>query len=121
MPFISTPKLQICFKIKELKMTINIAKEIKDFLKSLGKNPNKIAETLKKMKIKGVPDDSQKCPLAKVLKKKFKNRIKEILISDEVEFIYKKELMRFYISKPCQKFISKFDGGDDYPELRERN
>ena len=90
--------------------------KVKDFLKSLGAGPNKIAENLKEMKIKGYKSDAYTCPIAKVIKKNFKN-LKEIVVDGcEIEFTYCKENCCVGLPNAVAKFIEKFDN-NDYPEL----
>jgi hypothetical protein len=92
-----------------------IDKEVVTFLKTLGSGPNKIAENLTELKIKGVAGDDSQCPIAKAIRKQFKN-LKGLSVTAEVEFTYKGE--NHFVTYPAAvgKFIEKFDKGD-YPAL----
>jgi len=92
---------------------------VKDFLKSLGSGPNKIAESLETMKIRGRICDIENCPLAKAVKRNFKG-IKGLSVNvDEIYFLYKKE--KYIITPPpaCSRFIDKFDYGY-YPNITSK-
>jgi hypothetical protein len=92
-----------------------IDKEIVTFLKTLGSGPNKIAENLTALKIKGVLADGNNCPIAKVIRKQFKN-LKGLSVTSELEFTYKGEDHVVAYPSAVSKFIEKFDSGD-YPAL----
>lgn len=94
---------------------VAIDKQVKDFLKTLGSGPNKIAESLAAMKIKGVAFNSEECPIAKVVKKNFK-KLRNIFVSAALEFIYKDEDYSVDLPAAVDKFITKFDNGN-YPNL----
>jgi hypothetical protein len=92
-----------------------IEKEVVGFLKTLGSGPNKIAENLAAMKIKGNVADGSDCPITKGIRKKFKS-LKNVSVSTDVEFTYKGE--DYVVTYPAAvgKFIEKFDEGG-YPAL----
>jgi hypothetical protein len=92
-----------------------IDKEIVTFLKTLGSGPNKIAENLTALKIKGVVGDGNQCPIAKVIRKQFKN-LKGLSVTSDLEFTYKGEDYVVAYPSAISKFIEKFDGGA-YPAL----
>lgn len=93
-------------------------KHVKDFLKSLGTTPDKIAKTLVEMKIKGERMEGNTCPIAKAIKKKFK--FKNVSICYEnIEFVYNKEICTVWL-KAIGKFMDNFDDGK-YPELETKN
>lgn len=97
--------------------------KVKDFLKSLGTGPNKVAENLKEMKIKGYRAESNSCPITKALRKNFKN-LKGISTDSDspqcrwvtVEFDYRREDCSVKVPSAVAKFVQKFDN-NDYPEL----
>jgi hypothetical protein len=90
--------------------------KVKDFLKSLGTGPNKVAENLKEMKIKGYKAESDSCPIVKALRKNFKNLKGISTDSDTVEFDYRGEDCSVKVPSAVAKFVQKFDN-NDYPEL----
>jgi len=92
-----------------------IEKEVVTFLKTLGSGPKKIAESLTAMKIKDTLRVSQDCPIAKCLRKQFKN-LKSLSVSDVVSFTHKGE--EYEVSYPVAigKFIENFDEGK-YPAV----
>lgn len=92
-----------------------IDKEVVTFLKTLGSGPNKIAENLTELKIRGVVGDGNQCPIAKVIRKQFKN-LKELTVASSLEFTYKGEDHVVTYPSAVSKFIEKFDCGD-YPAL----
>lgn len=92
-----------------------IGKEVVTFLKTLGSGPNKIAENLIELKIKGVVGDSNQCPIAKAVRKQFKN-LKGLSVTSDLEFTYKGEDHVVAYPSAVSKFIKKFDSGD-YPAL----
>ncbi len=96
-----------------------IEKEVKSFLTTLGAGPNKIAENLTEMKIKGVIGDGNNCPITKAIRKKFK-KLKDVSVSTEVEFMYKNEDHVMSYPAAVGKFIEKFDNGD-YPNLATKD
>lgn len=82
----------------------------KDTIKSLGTSADKIAKKLKKLGIKGVPYEEDRCPIANFLRKKgFKGvtAIEGHVFSDS-DFVK--------MSRPIKAFIDRFDNGK-YPEL----
>jgi len=90
--------------------------KVKDLLKSLGTGPNKIAESLKEMKVKGYRSYSDRCPITKLIRKQFKN-LKNIYSDTEtIAFELRNEECEVQIPKAVGKFMNKFDNGD-YPEL----
>ena len=100
-------------------MKTQIEKEVVTFLKTLGSGPNKIAENLAEKGIKGTIGDANNCPIAKAIKKQFKG-LKDVHISTEVEFTYKKEDYCFDYPNAVEKFIQKFDAGE-YPSIATKN
>ena len=94
-----------------------LTQKVKDYLKFLGAGPNKVAEALKKAKIKGEPGSSSHCPLANALKKKFK-ALTEIQVSNEIGLHAYGEDITIKTPVACCKFIDKFDE-EQYPALLE--
>lgn len=94
---------------------VAIDTQVQNFLKSLGSGPNKIAENLTEQKVKGVSGDSHACPIAKIVKKNFKS-LKEVCVSDQLQFVYKDEDYIVDLPSAVGKFVEKFDNGD-YPNL----
>ena len=92
-----------------------IEKEVKDFLKVLGSGPNKVAENLTELKIKGTVGDGRECPVTKALRKKFKN-LEGLYVADNVVFSHKNEVHEVEYPAAIGKFIEKFDNGE-YPAL----
>lgn len=90
--------------------------KVKDLLKSLGTGPNKIADSLKEMKIKGYRSEANQCPVTKLIRKNFKNLKNIYSSSDVIEFTLRDEGCEVKISKAVGKFMDKFDAGG-YPEL----
>lgn len=110
---------------------------VKSELRSLGNSKKKIRESLKKNKIKGIPEDERSCPLANFLNKKVKKDIIK-MISKEFPFeegdnlgirvagtvvIFKEDKehdvdmsISIPMNKECMKFIDDFDS-NKYPEL----
>jgi hypothetical protein len=108
--------------LTERNIAMIIAKEqsinvrVGNFLKGLGSGPNKIAENLKEMQIKGRIGNSDECALAKAIKKNFKG-LKNLDVSGgDVSFQHKGEDYYVNIPAACSKFIDKFDDGD-YPDI----
>ena len=98
---------------------ITIDKQVKDFLKTLGSGPNKIAENLTEMKIKGSIGDSNDCPVAKAIRKKFKS-LKNVSVGENLEFVHKKEDYTLNYPVAICKFIEKFDNAE-YPALATKS
>jgi hypothetical protein len=96
-----------------------IEKEVRSFLTKLGSGPNKIAESLAGMKIKGTVGDGNECPVAKAIRKNFKN-LKEVCVAEDVGFSYKKEAYTVGYPAAIGKFIEKFDNGD-YPTVATKS
>jgi len=96
--------------------TAEMQTKVKDLLKSLGTGPNKIADYLKEMKIKGYRTDSDRCPITKLIRKKFQNLKNVGSDSETIEFILRGEDCVVQTPKAVSKFMNKFDNGD-YPEL----
>jgi hypothetical protein len=96
--------------------TAEMQTKVKDLLKSLGTGPNKIADSLKEMKIKGYRSESDQCPITKLIRKQFKNLKGICSTSDAIEFTLRGEDCVVQIPKAVGKFMDKFDNGD-YPEL----
>jgi hypothetical protein len=92
-----------------------IEKEVSGFLKTLGSGPNKIAENLAAMKIKGTLAEGSDCPIVKCLRKKFKN-LKSLSVAEDVEFTYKGEEYAVKYPAAVGKFIENFDDGK-YPAI----
>lgn len=92
-----------------------IEKEVKTFLTKLGSGPNKIAESLAEMKIRGIIGDGNQCAITKALRKNFKN-LKNLSVSTNIEFTYKNEGHSMAYPAAVSKFIEKFDKGG-YPNL----
>lgn len=96
-------------------MTTQIEKEVKSFLTTLGSGPNKIAESLAKMKIRGIAGDGNQCAITKAIRRNFKN-LKNLSVGTDIEFTYKNEDCVMAYPVAVSKFIEKFDKGD-YPNI----
>jgi hypothetical protein len=98
-------------------MPTDITKQVRSYLVSLGAGPNKVAETLKKKRIKGSVGEWDACPIAVALQKKFKSLEEMRVDYDEVTFEYKDE--KYSVSTPaaCKKFMERLDSGDEYQNL----
>lgn len=97
--------------------------EIESFLNSLGSSPDEIAESLRKMNIKGKRSRSDRCPIANVLTKKLNEG--SYKVSGVVYYKPAKKLFRqreddvsVFTPPAVFKFISKFDQGF-YPTLEQ--
>jgi hypothetical protein len=90
--------------------------KVKGLLKSLGTGPNKIAESLKEMKIKGYRAESDQCPITKLIRKQFKNLKGVSSDSATIEFELRGEECAVDVPKAVSKFMDNFDNGG-YPEL----
>lgn len=82
----------------------------------LGRTPKAIAKSLKKCGIKGVPRESNHCPLAVFLQKKFKRT--DINVDFTITFgdYYGHNDLDFKISKVVDKFTDMVDEGK-FPEI----
>ncbi len=95
-----------------------LTQRVKDYLKSLGAGPNKIADALKKAKIKGEMGSASFCPLARALKKKFKT-LEEVQVDSSIDvYAYGEEASIDFVSNAVSKFVENFDNGK-YPALIE--
>lgn len=88
---------------------------VKALLKNLGAGPNKVAEKLVSLKIKGDPGYASSCPVARFIRKNFKS-LKNIEVTESVSFDYRGEGCCVELPSAVEKFVGKFDDGD-YPEL----
>ncbi len=91
---------------------------IRPKLKELGSTPNKIAASLAKKKIKGVPGDSDDCALAKWVQKLFPKADGIAVDGNEISVTYDGEEFSINTSKAFGEFISKFDN-DEYPDITD--
>lgn len=103
-------------------MTIPTNDEVREYLLSLGKTPDQVAETLQAQGIKGYRASADSCPLAKALNAHYGEGVQAFvthtdvtLACDPVGLDGNDEHM---IVNPLQvaDFISLFDSGK-YPEL----
>lgn len=85
-------------------------------LKELGSGPNKVAESLKALKIKGALDDAHDCPIARFIQKLFKTATLVTVDSAGVDLMFDEKDFFVVFSVAIEKFIENFDNGK-YPDL----
>ncbi len=88
-------------------------RQVRSVLYSLGDSAVKVAKSLKRRKLTGVPGMAEACPVANFLKKKLK--------TDEVKVasIIRVGKVTFNTSRTIQRFLNRFDKGD-FPYLMQQ-
>lgn len=93
--------------------------KLKTALKELGGGKNKICESLEEKKILGNPSDTADCPIARYVKKVFKNAEDVCVDADSIEVHLKKGTICVKPPKAVSDFITDFDEGEYYKHLEE--
>ena len=95
--------------------------KLKAALKELGSGKNKICATLEAKKILGKQGDVNECPIARYVKKVFKNAIDVNVDQDEIEVTLPKGSICVTPPKAVSNFIVDFDEGEYYKHLDEED
>lgn len=93
--------------------------KLKDALKELGGGKNKICETLENKKILGNVGDVGDCPVARYIKKVFKNATDISVDADSIEVTLSKGTICVKPPKAVSNFISEFDEEEYYKHLED--
>jgi hypothetical protein len=93
--------------------------KLKEALKELGSGKNKICATLEAKKILGKPSDTGDCPIARYIKKVFKNAECVAVDADEISVTLPKGEICVTPPKAVSNFIVDFDEGEYYKHLDE--
>lgn len=88
-------------------------------LKELGSGKNKICQSLEAKKILGVTSDVEECPIARYVKKVFKNAEDISVDANEISVTFAKGTISCKPPKAVSNFITDFDEGDYYKHLEE--
>lgn len=93
--------------------------KLKTALKELGGGKNKICASLEAKKILGITSDVEECPIARYVKKVFKNAVDISVDADEINVTLGKGTISVKPPKAISNFIVDFDEGDYYKHLEE--
>jgi hypothetical protein len=93
---------------KKLTPLEKLEQKVKQAVADLGTNYQSVREVLAAKKIKGIPEDSEDCPVAHYLSKKFPKAL-TVSVGEEIQVEFEEGDVEFDTPKPILTFITKFD------------